>query len=319
MSYAAGNRKTGRPQGRKEHAMTYEIKTGVRKEIAQKMEEITGEKPEYTGVPRCAYVLRGISVEKDGFVKAEEDADMELIGKLIEAGLIAEREDAPEDAPEETAEDEAQTAEETSPAPEKTTISVPLGKHRAESIKNLVFTIYSKGSLISKATGGSFSASDRLVGALKSGNTIRMEEVIGTIHDAEEGELIGLTIEEDKVTFDGFPLTDDPGLIKAWTALVAAINQAAIKQNHVRAKKTEEENEKFAFRTWLTRIGMNGSDLKEERSILYQNLSGHTAFRTQADQERWTKRQNEKRDALRQRKEAAHEEAEGQAEGQAEE
>lgn len=294
--------------------MTYEIKTGVRKEIAQKMEEITGEKPGYTGVPRCAYVLRGISVEKDGFVKAQEDADMELIGKLIEAGLIAEMEDATEDAPEETAGDAEQTAEEANPAPEKTAISVPLGRHRAESIKNLVFTIYSKGDLISKATGGSFSASDRLVEELKSGNTIRMEEVIGAIHGAGEGELTGLTIEDDKVTFDGFPLTDDPGLIKAWTALAAAINKAAIKQNHVRAKKTEEENEKFAFRTWLTRIGMNGSDLKEERSILYQNLSGHTAFRTPEDQERWTKRQNEKRDALRQMKEAAHEEAEAEAE-----
>ena len=99
--------------------------------------------------------------------------------------------------------------------------------------------------------------------------------------------------------------------VRAWTTLAASINKACIKQKHVRANRTDETNEKFAFRTWLTRLGMNGPDLKEERGILYRNLSGHTAFRTEADAQKWAARQQEKRDELRRQKEAASGQADG--------
>lgn len=53
------------------------------------------------------------------------------------------------------------------------------------------------------------------------------------------------------------------------------------------------------MRIWLLRLDMNGSEYKEERRILMENLSGHAAFRTEEDKVRWQARQNEKRDALR--------------------
>ena len=64
---------------------------------------------------------------------------------------------------------------------------------------------------------------------------------------------------------------------------------------------------KFTFRTWPTRLGMNGSDLKAERILLYRNLSGHTAFRTIADEEKWKARQAKKRQELKENKEASAE------------
>lgn len=51
-----------------------------------------------------------------------------------------------------------------------------------------------------------------------------------------------------------------------------------------------EENEKYALRIWLTRLGMNGAEYKSTRKILMANLSGHSAFRTEADKERWNER-----------------------------
>ena len=351
--------------------MMYKILVEDRKEITQQMEALTGEKPSYTRAPRFAYILRGITVEKNGTVTTDEDADLELVGQLIEAGLIeapdgievdppeadteaeeeaeaepeqaeesseeeakaeatetdeaeenaeAENEDADaEDAETEEAEEQEASedtdgygsivAHEAHMEPVKPTFSFPLSHHRTESILNLVFTIYSKGSLISKATQGEFSASEELVETLQSGRILRIEEALEAISDAGEGALKVLSFEKDKVSFDGFPATDDQATMDAWLALATAINKTAIKQNRIRAKVTDESNEKFAFRTWLTRLGMNGADMKEERNILYRHLSGHTAFRTPADQEKWTKRQNEKRDALRALKEAAEEEA----------
>ena len=49
---------------------------------------------------------------------------------------------------------------------------------------------------------------------------------------------------------------------------------------------------------------MDGKDCKQARKILMENLSGHTAFRTRADEEKWKARQAEKRQALRESKES---------------
>ena len=60
-----------------------------RKEVRAKLEELSGERAVYTRMPRCAFILRGIAVEKNGEVTTEENPDMELVGKLIESGLIS--------------------------------------------------------------------------------------------------------------------------------------------------------------------------------------------------------------------------------------
>ena len=44
---------------------------------------------------------------------------------------------------------------------------------------------------------------------------------------------------------------------------------------------------------------MNGGDCKEDRKRLMVNLTGHTAFRSEEEKERWTAKQTAKRDALR--------------------
>ena len=195
--------------------------------------------------------------------------------------------------------EEPETADAVKPG-----ISFPLAAHRPESMINLVCTIYTRGSLLSKATGGKFSASEELVKRLQTMTGLtRMDDVLQTIR--EMGGLMGLTVADGKVTFDGFPETRDADAIRAWTVLSAAMNKSAIKQIHVRAKKVDETNEKFAFRTWLTRLGMNGSEYKAERNILYRNLSGHTAFRTAKDEEKWKARQAAKKEELRASKEGS--------------
>ena len=334
--------------------MGYRILVSDRKKVVRKMEELAGEAATYTRMPRMAYVLGGIVVEKDGTITLEGETRTDLLEALIAEGLVGKDESPVEEpesgADEETsaeaeempadAESESETEEETPaeagpvneeaaeerPAeaeerPEeegneqdseesaeetqagnteqvKPAVSFPLSGHRADSLINLVCAIFSRGKLLSKATGGEFSASQELVDALNPARGhATMPDVIDRIH--RTSGLKGLSFEEDKVIFDGFPATADQDVIKAWTELSAAVNRSAIKQNHVRAKEADETNEKFAFRTWLTRLGMNGPDMKKERNILYRNLSGHTAFRTPADEEKWKARQAEKRAELK--------------------
>ena len=214
-------------------------------------------------------------------------------------------------------------------------VSFPLSKHTPTSIINLVCMIYSRGPLLSKATGGFFSASKELADALLDhGTFLRTKDVVrfineyaaslsdkhsGTANPAEiaEGEsLVGLRFNEDAgtVIFDGFASllgvpSPDSSHIKAFTALATAMNKMAQKQKRIQAKTVNDANEKYALRIWLVRLDMNGDDHKEDRKILMENLTGHTAFRTDAEKEKWTKRQLAKKLALKEQKRLAKEQS----------
>ena len=212
-------------------------------------------------------------------------------------------------------------------------ISFPIHQHTPTSIINLICMIHSRGPLLSKATGGHFGASKELADALLDHGTFnKNRDVVGFINnylassnsgnsagnsgnsdkhaDRDEGTegrggLIGLTFDEDewRVVFDGFPASFDPDHIKAFTNLATAMNKMAQKQKRIQAKTVNDSNEKYALRIWLVRLDMNGDEHKEDRKILMENLTGHTAFRTDAEKEKWMKRQLAKKMELKEQKE----------------
>jgi hypothetical protein len=117
--------------------------------------------------------------------------------------------------------------------------------------------------------------------------------------------LTGLSFEEDKVSFTGFPLTENVDRNKAFQQLACLMNKHALEQKRIQAKVVNDDNERYAFRIWLLRIGMNGDEYKTGRKILMENLSGHTAFRTKDEEVRWKTRQKEKREELKAAKAAS--------------
>ena len=273
--------------------MAYRIVTGDRQAVLRRLESLAGEQAHYTGTPRFAYNLRGIVIERDGTVTTEPGADVQLVAALEREGMLEAHLTAAEDALENGTRGSEGMDEQVEPY--RPSFSFPMDQHRVESICNLVFMVFSRGELLSKATGGTFKAEQGLADTLKAETPARIEEVLDTILEAGPSALMGLRIDESTVTFDGFPETENLEEINAWKELSAAMNSAAIRQHHIQARKPQGENEKFAFRTWLTRLGLNGPELKTERNLLYRNLSGHTAFRTPADEEKWKARQAAKR------------------------
>ncbi len=67
--------------------------------------------------------------------------------------------------------------------------------------------------------------------------------------------------------------------IAAFQDLAAFINQNSKKQKRATFKRAQEDNPKYAFRTWLIRLGMNGPEYKTTRKVLLANLEGSGAFR----------------------------------------
>lgn len=307
----------------------FELNVDDKKTLVNRLGELTGMKPRYTYMPRCAYECGPYTVEKNGDLLAEDGADNGILQTLLDEGLVTgsieaetiEMETEPaedtseetmEDGAEETAEsaemDETVSAETREPAddadaPDSLTISLPMARHSVDSLRRLINLIYSRGPLLTKSTGGAFGCDRELITALDDAGIVKMEDLISMV--TEHGGLTGLTFDDSKVNFTGFPMTDDSDRSKAFMQLASLMNKHAIEMKRIQAKEVNDENEKYAFRIWLLRLGMNSDEHKTTRKVLMQNLSGHTAFRTKAEEEKWKARQQAKRDELRAAKAAA--------------
>ena len=66
----------------------YRITADNRRDIVKKLEEMLRERAIYTKMPRCAYIIRSIAIEKDGTVFIEDPVDLEIIYRLQELGMI---------------------------------------------------------------------------------------------------------------------------------------------------------------------------------------------------------------------------------------
>ena len=149
--------------------------------------------------------------------------------------------------------------------------------------------VYSRGSLISKATGGHFSCPLEQVEALKDCLTVE------SARERITPDLIGLTITDNAITFSGFPLSDDPERIQVFTQLAAQMNRLAKEQKRTQAKAVDTTNEKYIFRIWLLALGMGGDEFKITRRVLLAPLTGNAAFKDQAMEQRWKEKQAAKR------------------------
>ena len=243
-----------------------------------------------------------------------EDADT-AEDEPAEAG--AEEASEPDNTAEDDATEDEPDAEsqETEDQPEEVPLDLelafPVSQHNGVTLRNLVNLLFSRGKLIGKATGGHFHVEEGLVEKLKDDScTFAIMNFINAVSDyeAEHGAALeGLKITTEKVIFTGFPTAPDHEHLTAFAQLAVLMNQQAISQKRIQAKDVNDENEKYALRTWLLRLGMNGPDFKETRKILMENLSGHAAFRTDEEAQKFLAREKAKRDALKAAKQAAQE------------
>ena len=70
------------------------------------------------------------------------------------------------------------------------------------------------------------------------------------------------------------------GQLKSYIQLCLALSQMAKTVKTASPKPQQNENPKYAMRTWLLRLGFIGDEFKTAREILTKRLAGDTAFRT---------------------------------------
>ena len=87
-------------------------------------------------------------------------------------------------------------------------------------------------------------------------------------------------ITEEKINFTWFPYTTDSDEIAAYTQFISRLCDTARDAKRVPSKPTETDNDKYAFRCFLLRLGFIGKEYKTARKILLRNLTGNSAFRS---------------------------------------
>ena len=238
----------------------YNVTGEDRKQMVAIISREAGVQAVYTRMPECAYMIDSMKVTKTGELLWDDRTDADLIGKIT-AALAAAGFTAQAEEAEETAGDSAEDA-----GIEGLTISFPRADFTENALANLTALIASKQTLIKKALQA----------------------------DSLETEIDG-----EKVSFLWWSGMPTPEQIAAYTEFLTALVKMAKEARRVTAKEKATESEKYTFRTFLLRLGFIGADHKQTRAILMEHLSGHAAFKNQADVDTFYAKLKEKKAAAK--------------------
>ena len=225
----------------------FNVSGDTKKKLVKLISSHLGIESKYLGVPSCAYRIGGYTVNKDGSLSWEED-DERTTG-LLEA-LKAEGFSATED--DEETEEEVLVEEEMEEEAEvnRLCISFPKSMYEKHTLENLKNLVESKGALMKKAF---------------------------------RTESLEIVEDDEKVSFPWFELIDSDHF-NAYTQFITAITKMAKEQKRILGREREVENDKYAFRCFLLRLGFIGDEYKLTRKILLENLEGSAAFKTKKEE-----------------------------------
>lgn len=224
----------------------YNVTGAQRKELVKVIADTMGAKAKYMGMPTASYELDYFTVTKDGTLLFDDRADSEEVERVLEAIAVMGFECEPQDGADSEAEEVSENAENAPQAEtEGLTVAVPRDTLSDAAIENLQRIVESKSALLKKALGT---------------DCLPIEET------------------DEKISFPWFSQMDGDSA-RAYTHLVSALCEMARNAKRVTATEKEVDNEKYAFRCFLLRLGFIGAEYKVERKILLKNLTGSSAFK----------------------------------------
>jgi len=242
--------------------VNYNVTGTRRKAMVQAVSEaLGGWEVKYMGVPSCSYQVGDFEITRNGSLVFADRTDTKLVEQVLEAlaqaGFDCEetQEDiaAMTDADGEPEQTESTVEPDAAPMDNATadesislSVSLPRDSFTAAAFDNLDGLLESKGNLIKKAFG--------------------IEEAVYTLTD-------------DRITFNWLHGEVTPESSKACQDFIGKLCEMARNQKRVTAKPKSYENEKYAFRCFLLRLGLIGNEYKTSRKILLQNLSGNSSWR----------------------------------------
>lgn len=234
--------------------INYNVTGTERKRLADYISGFMGTEKKYLGAPTFAYQIGYITVSKDGAVSFEDqgyNSDIDALMAELGGQSFHTEDTIPQaDSKDVTGPEESKTAE--APATDTSgiglTVSMPAASFTADGLNNLHSLIAAKGRLLRTALGI---------------------------------DLLPIQVEADTISFPWFENMElGAGEAKAYTHLISALCDMARNQKRITAREKATDNDKYAFRCFLLRLGFIGAEYKDERKILLRKLSGNSAFKS---------------------------------------
>ena len=226
--------------------ITIHAQGAERKRLVKALGHWLGEDPHYCGAPTFAYEVGRFTVDKNGSISYSDLIDNDVVERLLEY-LYDENFDI--DMRDTTKEPET---EGSSGEVSGVTMRLPTSEFTEASLANLEALVNAKGNLIKKALGTDNLSIER---------------------------------HEEYIEFPWFRPFTEPKEMEAYAHFLNALCEMARTQKRITAKEKEVDNEKYAFRCFLLRLGFIGNEYKQERKVLLRNLEGSSAFKTKKEVE----------------------------------
>lgn len=225
----------------------YNVPGGKRKELVKTISTWLGEDIKYCGAPSFAYEVDCFTIDRNGYLSFDDRADSKVIERLLEH-LYDEGFEYEETPKPEQVPETAELDDETYDL----NINLPRNLFTDTAIENLQKLVKGKESLLKKALGT---------------------------------DAVPVIVTEDTVEFPWFNGISSTDEHDAYLHLVSAIAQMAREQKRISVQDKEVDNEKYAFRCFLLRLGFIGDEFKWQRKFLLRNLSGSAAFKSGKEKE----------------------------------
>lgn len=282
-------------------SINFHVTGKERKALVEALSEITFSEAAYAGAPTFAYRVGDYTVDKNGVIfyppTLAQEAVALVVEKLKERGFTPEgeaqadlpEEDVPAEIPAETpdvapeaaalAQPEAEameaaegaktpdTAEEAEAAPadpdestdtqedtptvteaedKKLTVSIPRKALTDDALERLKLIVSNKEVLFKRAV----------------------------IADA-----LPIEVTEEEIAFPWFTLTGVDGEAAAYAQFITALCQMASEQTRILDKPYDGDNDRFAMRIFMVRLGMKGAEFALARKLMMKHLTGNSGWR----------------------------------------
>lgn len=231
----------------------YNVPGKARKNLAQTIGTWLEADVEYAGAPTFAYRIDYFTIDRDGNLTFDDAADSEVIERLLEH-LCDEGFEC----------DISEAERKLSAAPsidsiedvDSLTLSFPDTGFDEASFERLQSLVKAKAALITKA----FDALSTEVTWNRDEHTIQFPWF-----------RLDLSTEEDQKI--------------ACILFLNKLMDFAKNAKRITTKEKDADNEKYAFRCFLLRLGFIGDEYKGARKILLSRLSGNAAFKSKENKE----------------------------------
>lgn len=290
-----------------------------RKRLAQVLGEILSIEPVYMKAPTFAYVLGDYTIDKDGAISCPESAMpvavAQIVAKLSDEGFtpkIGEIEPAfadesaedtapaeipaetpnvaPEAEPEAQPEDEAVEATKGQQAPDVAASEEASAEADQPNEEAPVDEDQSDNNQDKSSESGTSAETDdtKLTisiprAKLSDDAMMRLRAIVSNKEELFKRALLAdalpIEVTDEEVSFPWFTLTGIDGEAEAYAQFITYLCKMAVEQKRVQDKPYDGDNDRFAMRIFMVRMGMKGKQFDLARKLMRKHLTGNSGWR----------------------------------------